>query len=106
MNLKILSDEGHILSSYSTAKAYIENSQRYSQEDVTNVDMLAKENAKSRRLLDTWDTLEPTKRETFGKDKNVEAWVEAPSLPKGWKMKKKAIPQYLSFVSSILKRED
>ena len=46
MNLRILSDEGHIMSSYSTAKAYIENSQRYNQEDLTNVDMLAKENAK------------------------------------------------------------
>ena len=96
MSLKILSDEGHIMSSYSTAKAYIENSQRYSEEDLSNVDILAKENAKSRRLLDTWGSLEQTKRETLGKDKIVNAWVEARSLPKGWKVKKNERPLYLS----------
>ena len=97
MNLKILSDEGHLMSSYSTAKAYIENSQRYSEADLTNVDMLAKENAKSRRLLDTrQSTSEPTKKETFGKDKIVKAWEDALSLPNGWKMKKTERPQYLS----------
>ena len=89
MNLKILSDEGHLFLSYSTAKAYMDNSQRYGQEDLTNVDMLAKENAKSRRLLDTaQSTSEPNKKETFGKDKNVKAWVDASNLPRGWKMMK------------------
>ena len=100
MNLRILSDEGHIMSSYSTAKAYIENSQRYNQEDLNNVDMLAKENAKSRRLLDTGgildSKLEPTKRETFGNFKTVKAWEDAPNLPQGWKMKRNERPQYLS----------
>ena len=96
MNLKILSSEGHIMSSYSTAKAYIENSPRYSQEYLTNIDTLAKENAKSRRLMETYGTAELTERENIGKDKTVKAWVEASGLPKGWKMKNNEKPLYLS----------
>ena len=92
MNLKILSNEGHILTSYSTAKAYIESRQIYSREDVCNIDQLATENAKERRLQDT----RRAPSFTEAKIKTTKTWENAQGLPLGWKIKKNEKPLYLS----------
>ena len=92
MNLKILSNEGHILTSYSSAKAYIESRQIYSREDVCNVDQLATENAKERRLQDTRRAASFTEATV----KTTKTWENAQGLPLGWKIKKNEKPLYLS----------
>ena len=48
--LKILSEEGHFMDSYVAAKAYMEETNKYDQEDLKNIDAFVEENAKTARL--------------------------------------------------------
>jgi len=51
-NLRILSEDGHLIESYVAAKLYMEQGDKYDQDDLNNIQLLAEENARERRLQD------------------------------------------------------
>ena len=50
LNIKILSEEGHMMDSYIAAKSYMEDNNKFDENDIENVDKFCEENAKVRRL--------------------------------------------------------
>ena len=99
--VKILSEEGHLMDSYVAVKAYIEEADKYDQEDLNNVDLLVEELAKRTRLQFCQKELPDNVLTKIGKDE----LSSQDYLPFGWKSKmegnKEVVSSSLFFIWSF-----
>ena len=88
-SLKILSEDGHLMESYSTARTFMKFSGKHSAEEVAKIDILVEENAKMRRLstIHEIDNVPGKNIDDVEEFPMSGRWQDDETVPVGWKVK-------------------